>query len=92
MPEHKAAQDPAIQAYDAYSDLMFPFLKRAEDREGEDMRAQLKKFVKRRARIDLRPIWKAKIDQAQRKAAIRRFSVKPRSPGAPYVPKTKKAT
>jgi hypothetical protein len=84
MPTHQEAQDPAIKAFQKYCDTMFPFLDRASNQEEEQARAQLREFVKRPARIQLRPVWKAQAEHAKRMASLKRFAVKATNPGAPY--------
>ena len=84
MPAHKENQDPAIEAFEKYCDVMFPFMERAAKKEEEDARAALKKFVSKRVRFSLFPIAKQQAEQAKRKAMLRRFTVRPTMPGMPY--------
>jgi len=86
MPEHRAAQDPAIEAFQKYCDTMFPFLDRAADQEKEQARENLTKFVSKRAMIALKPIWKMQAEQAKRVATMKRFSLQPTAPGASQWP------
>lgn len=84
MPDSKSAQDPAIEAFQKYCDNMFPFLERASNLDKEEERKALLDFVKKPARISLKPIWKAQAEQARKVATYKRFSVRPEVPGAPY--------
>lgn len=84
MPDHREAQDPAIEAFQKYCDNMFPFLERASNLDKEQERAALLDFVKRPARISLKPIWKAQAEQARKVATYKKFSVRPQVPGAPH--------
>jgi hypothetical protein len=83
MPEHRKAQDPVIEAFDKYCDVMFPFLERATESDKEKARERLKKFVAKRAKFSMQPIWKAQAQHAKRMATLKRFAVKPTIPGAP---------
>jgi hypothetical protein len=84
MPEGREAQDPAIEAFDTYCKQMFPFLDRAVDTEKETARKRLLKFIKKRARIDMRPVWKQQAERARKVAALKRFKMRPAMPGKPY--------
>lgn len=84
MPEHREAQDPAIEAFQKYCDTMFPFLERASDTEKEQAREVLLDFVKKKARISMKPIWKMQAQHAKRLATLKKFALNPKVPGAPY--------
>ncbi len=93
MPEMREAQDPAIEAFQKYCDRMFPFLERATNQDKEEARKRLMEFVKRPARIKLKPIWKMQAQHAKRMATLKKFALKPTMPGAaqPYrAPKRKR--
>ena len=83
MPEVREAQDPAIEAFKKYCDQMFPFLERAADQDKEKARRNLEEFVKKKAVIQLKPIWKMQAQHAKRMATLKRFAIKPSVPGAP---------
>jgi hypothetical protein len=71
------AQDPVISAYKEYAAAVYPFVEQAEDIEGRRVREQLADFVKWKAKIDLRPIWKSKIQHARMREARRRVKPQP---------------
>jgi hypothetical protein len=67
-PEH---QDRAIKSYQQYAETMYSFLnKAAESKQPPKEHAQLLRFVAQPVSIDLRPVWRAKIQQ--RDAKLRR--------------------
>lgn len=69
--------DPIIASYKEYAAAIYPFVEQAEDIEGRNSREQLKEFVKWKAKIDLRPIWRSKIQHARMREARRRVRVQP---------------
>lgn len=75
LPEEKEASDPAIEAFKKYHDAMFPFLDRIGDPDTEQQRKRLEKFVKKRARIDLKPHWKRQAQSAKRMKNLRRMKL-----------------
>lgn len=70
--DNKAHQDSAIQAFQQYADTMYSFLRKAEDTKpgANKDHERLLRFVAKPVTIDLRPVWKAKIQQ--REAKLRR--------------------
>ncbi len=83
MPDEREAQDPAIEAFQKYCDQMFPFLERATNKDKEEARKRLAEFVKKPAKIKLKPIWKMQAQHAKRMATLKRFAINPTVPGAP---------
>lgn len=63
-------QDPVIKAFQEYNNVMYPFTTQAADIEGQENKKKLEEFVRWKARIDLRPIWREKIDRARHRARI----------------------
>lgn len=84
LHENRSTQDPAIKAFQAYAETMFPFLEKAGKTEESEQHERLNKFVQHKARIDLAPVYKAK-QEAARAAALnsnrRHFRIKPKIPG-----------
>lgn len=80
LPDEKEAADPAIAAFQKYHDTMFPFLDRIGDPDKEEQRKRLEEFVRRPARIDLKPIWRRTVETAKRIKNLKRMRVKQRKP------------
>lgn len=78
LPEEKEAADPAIEAFQKYHDAMFPFLDRIGDPDKEAQRKRLEQFVKKTARIDLKPHWKRQAKSAKRMQNLRRMKLLPK--------------
>jgi hypothetical protein len=85
IPEGSAAK-PAIEAFQKYCDTMFPFIKKAETEDEHHQR--LAEFIKHRAKIDLRPIYKAQADSAKQTSIHKMMRIKPSIPGVhqPAIP------
>jgi hypothetical protein len=89
LPLSKKEQDPAIKAYEAYHARMMPFLEKARSSEITADVERLKSFTKTAARIDLRPVHKARVDAARKKQR-RSFKITPSLPGRQHYPSPKK--
>lgn len=90
LPLSKNEQDPAIKAYEAYCDHLFPFIERASNKnvEDEETKKRLEEFTKHPSKIDLRPIYKARMQDAMQRSQ-KRFKVVPRIPGRQQHPTAK---
>lgn len=74
-------QDPALEAFKAYSEAMVPFLEKAQLGQQKTEHELLNEFVKSPMKIDLKPIYQSQVDQAKRLASLRQKRLKPRVPG-----------
>ena len=90
LPAEKEAQDPAIKAFEQYCDQVFPFLERAANKDKEDERAALERFAAHPAKIKMQQIYKAQADHAKKIQSLKKFRIKPQSPGQPYDHRKKK--
>jgi hypothetical protein len=81
LHESKKTQDPAVQAFQEYCAKMEPQLDGIVKGEKQAAIDALKEFVKRPAKIDLHPIYKQRAEHAKRMATVKRFRLKPKSPG-----------
>ncbi len=84
LHEKRETQDPAIKAFAAYAEKMFPFLEKAGKVEEDEQYKRLRDFTKHAARIDLRPVYQAKADAAKQAAQAsnrRNFRLRPKLPG-----------
>lgn len=80
LPEGAAAK-PAIAAYQQYHDRMMPFIEAALKPQNE-AHEMLKEFVKRKAKIDVRPYLNSQADIGRRNAIRRAGRIRPRVPGS----------
>ena len=94
LASQRTKVDPVIEEYEKYADEMLPFLTRGtEDKETVDAKQALHDFVKRKAIIDLRPMYKAQVANAMRKLNSNKNRVRVMSAATPgEVPPTTPAT
>lgn len=73
---------PTVKAYEEYADKMLPFLASAQDDEKQRERDALLRFVKVRAKIDKRHVYKKQAEQLQRgKGPAGKFKLRSKTPG-----------
>jgi len=69
--------DPVIEEYEKYADEMLPFLTReTDDPETMDAKATLHEFIKKKAVIDLRPMYRDQVANAMKKMLAHNSRVK----------------
>ena len=74
---------PAVKAYTEYADVMMPFLATAQDLDRQKAREALLKFVKVRAKIDAKYIYKKQAQKLAERGIVAggKFNLRSRTPG-----------
>lgn len=80
LPEDKESSDPAVKAFQAYCDAAMPPVAERET-SADAAKQRLLEFVKHPVSIDLRPVWNAKMADANQRVAAMRRSVRKRPAG-----------
>jgi len=80
LPEDKESSDPAVKAFQAYCDAAMPATSTKET-EVDVAKKRLMEFVKHPVSIDLKPIWGAKMADANQRVAAMRRSVRKHTVG-----------
>lgn len=85
MPEGRKPE-PIIASYKAYVDATFPFMKDSEDTSVAKQKEALKRFIKYKAKIDLRSFYQERVMKSRRAAAIRSFKKVTNAGPVPHQP------